>query len=502
MPTVRRSGTGGPASPHESQHVNETQHGHETQQIESQVAETEAARRANQAQQVQQTADPSRENSIASPEEAGRRRLESRIEGTARQVQLRSNYLPGRTIDGIRRMDEPPQTAQTVNIAQEPAFQALPEATRNRMMNEIRQNPNTSDQLQQVVNHPQYDDLSTRQQTQLLNVFANSDQNGREALPTLMSRQVQTGNPPQTGPALLSPDNTANRTTLLDNLDRLSTQPLRPDLESRRGELLGNVIQETAEPSWHISQARSGTCIEASVQHHLIRNSPSEYARIIGGLSSPEQAVTLADGSRMEAAQNDTAVPQLMTRIQDGEIREDVRSVTSRMFQSAARQHGHQAPLTEDGLGPGYSENANSEGPPLHRQGTLRVMNGIYNGPYEVQGLEQNREYTPEEAAPIQQGTHRRIQQELNNGNGPVLTGIQFGEEGHMVAVERIENGRVYFRNPWGSTDIQHRAGPYYDGQERTHPPRRVEDAQSGLESMSEREFQEVLLGTVVEPEA
>src|SRR6187397_1518970 len=87
---IRRVGTQGPSSPHEQVHAHESEHAHETEHSAAQnVEETEAARRTNAAQQTQQTENAtSRQNSVASPEEAGRRRLERGIEGTARQVQL------------------------------------------------------------------------------------------------------------------------------------------------------------------------------------------------------------------------------------------------------------------------------------------------------------------------------------------------------------------------------------------------------------------------------
>jgi hypothetical protein len=192
----------------------------------------------------------------------------------------------------------------------------------------------------------------------------------------------------------------------------------------------------------------------------------------------------------MEAAQNDTAPRPPLT---------DSRNVTSRMFQSAIRQYGCRAPEGR-GLGQDFTYDTDTDTNELNRGGIARTLRGLYNRPYESHGLEsRERPYGPEEAGPIQEATQRRIQEDLNNGNGPVMTAVYWGDGGHMVAVERIENGRVYFRNPWGSTENQ--TGPYYDGQERTDPPaRRVEDAQGGLESMSEREFQQIIHAAVVRP--
>ena len=58
---------------------------------------------------------------------------------------------------------------------------------------------------------------------------------------------------------------------------------------------------------------------------------------------------------------------------------------------------------------------------------------------------------------------------------------------GHMVVVEKVEAGRVYFRNPWGGRD----AG------ERSDPPRRIEPGRTGIESMTEAEFTKRAEGAV-----
>ena len=49
--------------------------------------------------------------------------------------------------------------------------------------------------------------------------------------------------------------------------------------------------------------------------------------------------------------------------------------------------------------------------------------------------------------------------------------------------VEEIRDGRVYFRNPWGPRDDE--AGTTYED-----PDRRLEDPDSGLESMTIEEFE------------
>src|SRR5262249_27888294 len=60
----------------------------------------------------------------------------------------------------------------------------------------------------------------------------------------------------------------------------------------------------------------------------------------------------------------------------------------------------------------------------------------------------------------------------------PTLVDLRWGDSGHAVVVTRIENDRVYFRNPWGEVkDVK-------DGYNYPDPPRRLEDAKNDIESM------------------
>ena len=51
-----------------------------------------------------------------------------------------------------------------------------------------------------------------------------------------------------------------------------------------------------------------------------------------------------------------------------------------------------------------------------------------------------------------------------------------------MVTFDRIEGGRLYYRNPWGKTTLK-------KGASRNPPGSRVEDA-NGLESIAKADFQ------------
>ena len=480
-------------------------------------------------QQSTQTGDGG-QSQRASEQEARSRRSEQQLTGQFRQAELQQQVTSGPTKqgqlsdpDGTGRVTRGPDSPQTIDVTRDPSFQALPEATRTRLQNEIGNSPDASARMQQVVNHPLYNEMNAEQRTRMLNVFANTDANGRESLPTLMNRRVVvgSGDPPPTAPALLTGDNTRSQTTLLDNLNNMANQPLNGDFTNRRGELMGRVIQETAEPTWRVDQGVTGTCAPTTVQAHLLQHSPSEYARIIGGLASPSRSVQLADGSTMTAAQNqagNTVTFQSGNPPTPNTVN-DPRSVSERMFQSAVKQHAERA-TPPVGQGPGYNLDANQAPSGLWDNKTGHVMSAIYNRRFEFypppaagqsggQGID-NFTSDPATRTTMRNELYNRVQNEINSGQGPVPVHIIWGNPGtthglHELNVERIENGRVYFRNPWGSRDPgsgQLNAVPNYsDGQNIAGPPpRRVEDSQSGMESMTEAQFRTLINGATIGP--
>ncbi len=60
-----------------------------------------------------------------------------------------------------------------------------------------------------------------------------------------------------------------------------------------------------------------------------------------------------------------------------------------------------------------------------------------------------------------------------------------------MVSFEKIENGRLYFRNPHGRSANA-------AGTKKENPPRRIEDPKNGIESMALEDVKKYITGTVV----
>jgi len=175
------------------------------------------------------------------------------------------------------------------------------------------------------------------------------------------------------------------------------------------------------------------------------------------------------------------------------------------MFQSSIQQHG-------DRLGnPNYQFNANTDNTGLWDNQTARVMGGLYNRSYQYfppgagsTGIN-NATNNPAQQTALRQQLFGQVQNEIQTHNGPVAVHVNWGGSSaagaqplHELLVERIENGRVYFRNPWGSREAQ--GATYRDGQSLNNPARRVEDSQSGLESMPASQFQGIINGGTIGP--
>jgi LysM repeat protein len=436
------------------------------------------------------------------PASAGKK-FESDLEGALMRSFLSADsQTPAIGLNQGNRQTLGPTSPQTIDVTQDPAFKALPLDVQFRMIGNQKGDPLYSQRLQQVLQNPLYANLTQDQQTKLLNVFASTDARGRDALPTLMNREVPvgSGDPPPTVPALLSIDNTAKHTSLLDNLNKLATEDMNPAAAGRRGEILGRTIEETGDPIWHLDQGSVGECAPTSLQTHLLLNTPSEYARLIGGLSSKSQVAVLSDGSVLAAAKNDIVPNATVIPSGTNSPISDTRSVTERMFQGAIQQYAGRS------AGGPQNFDCNTDQTGLGDQQVANVLHGLYNRPYSV---EPPNGQGVGGAVGSNQGQrdaiYNKVNAQLSQGAGPVAAGMIWGGNNaaagsHEIMVTKVDNGRVYFRNPWGSRDAQGAA--YKDNQNIAGPPpRRVEDSQGGLESMSVADFKRYLDGAVLGPQ-
>ncbi len=361
-------------------------------------------------------------------------------------------------------------------------FQALSPSLKGQTQS-LAQGANAMDRatLSGLVNSSSFRGMDADSQQKAINVFRAADSKGRFDLNVLAARNVGGK------PALLDRDSTGH--TTLDNLDKLASGPLSDEFAKEgvsRKQLLGSTIQEVGQPG-QINQDSKGTCTVTSVSYALSQRNPAEYARLVQGLASPEGQVKLRNGDTLD--RNGTGIaPDTATD----------RSASERLLQSSLMDYGngrlysydnvsdtHQSNLAQR-VARGWGNMLGVEASPvakgrsgLGETGIKKVYDGLFGGDAKL---------VVNDAA----GTKALDALAGAKPSTAMLT-LKWGNSAHEVAFDRIEGDRVYFRNPWGGRFVP-------SGAEMKGPPnRRLDDAFTGMESMSLEEAKKHLLSVVRE---
>ncbi len=214
--------------------------------------------------------------------------------------------------------------------------------------------------------------------------------------------------------------------TLLDQLHGLATQPLAPGID--RGAMVAEVVAEVENPV-RINQHGKGTCGATTAQILLIRQNPTEYVRLVRGLSSPDGAAQMFGGKTIRrhhdwAADNDNG-----------------RSNPSRMFQSAVMEFGQILP---------FSHYDNTDDKTVI--GGVGLFGGLMPGGL-AKALDQltGKDYESTAAWRWNRGAvYDDMKKMLAAGQGPIPISLTWNGGGHFVQVDKVENGKVTFTNPHG----------------------------------------------------
>jgi hypothetical protein len=230
-----------------------------------------------------------------------------------------------------------------------------------------------------------------------------------------------------------------NGTDLLTNLYAMASQPMAAGLDNHL--LTAQAIAHTADPAHTMTQGNRGTCAAATVEYMLARKNPSEYVRVATGLSSPQGVVDLASGKPVARAAD--CIPEDNSG----------RTALNRVVQAAF--------MNSEGLtaGSGQYSNIADRFQNVHSTGWNPFsrfkpkVEGLV--PKQVQDLAGNalgNRYVevfhegqdPYQALPMIDRATRAP------GNDGVPVSMQWDDARHRILVTGVENGRVYFRNPWG----------------------------------------------------
>lgn len=230
--------------------------------------------------------------------------------------------------------------------------------------------------------------------------------------------------------------------SLLTSLHELATNPVAKGID--RKELLGDVLQEIATPS-AIAQKNRGTCTATTLQIKMAMERPSEYARLVGGLASPEGKVPLANGDTLtrEAGTGTGQKIQVQYKGKPTMVN-DMRSVSSQLWQPALMQYGY---------GPKYDYDNKTDkvsgGAAPNAAFVSRMATGLAGE--ESASVRSWREEGGKKVD-NRDAMLDALRQEL--AHRPVAAGLLWGEGGnqggHEILVTRMDADRVYFNNPHG----------------------------------------------------
>lgn len=309
-----------------------------------------------------------------------------------------------------------------------------------------------------------YGRLNQSQRQSFDRIFLASDPMSKEPLKRLLESK-----------RLLSLRDLHGGATLLTNLDQLVQEPLAAGVD-RRG-LVSSALKQAENPG-EISQGGRGTCTVTTVEYMLAKQAPAEYVRVLAGLATGDGSVKLANGKTAKRVPDSTA--------QD----DSGRTEASRLFEASMMDFGnglmsYSNKSDNNGVGP-YTFLPGG----LSSGGTTKVVNAVLDEHYHT-GF----------ALPYVTLGHahlvKNLQAALAKGEmAPVSLDWRGDGEwkpaGHEVLGLKIENGRFYFRNPWGNYDAPGAEVGGKDG-----PRRRIED-RNGVESMPLAELEKSITGITI----
>ncbi len=288
----------------------------------------------------------------------------------------------------------------------------------------LRDNPPPAAvQAQAVKDHvsadPNFKALPAAQQQEFWTTFNAANTKGKVSLGALLEGTPQ-----------MFTDKDSTGHTLLDNLAQVATQKLHPSIPVTNGVLLDQLTTTLANPD-EIRQGSAPTCTVTSMQYELVRDNPSEYARLVAGLSSTSGQAQMAGGGMLQFNPGSAS---------HGAI--DGRDTSQAIFQSAGMDYANGGARYD----PITGENVNSSGPNnqgLSPEQQTSMLTQLFNITYQTDEL-------PDLAS--RKAELADLQNYVAVGrNRPVLMEIDQGSFNHSVTFEMLKDNKIFFRDPYGT---------------------------------------------------
>lgn len=430
--------------------------------------------------------------------------LKKIIGSEAFQSQKMTDALKTRTLEVAgNNAINPTFTDSLAKIVDSKSFDKMDDALKTRTL-DLAANHSANNQhtrsLTNLVTHDNFGAMPAQDQGKTLNVFEGASMDGKEALAKLMKKDVNGT------PALMS-KSTGTTGKLIDHLDRLNSTNIAPNVADGSGtpankrQVTEDLLKELANPNQNINQDNRGTCAPTSISYKLAVLNPAEYARIVTDLTTTGQS-TLANGSTIQ--------PPADAFMQDNSN----RSVSERLLQSSLMNLAYRGTYQNWNPGADGTRGTPDDGFLAQGGGTSRFLDGAPPGTVGLSPEQETtvlnattgktyRNYTGEaDAIPDNLDMLNKTKEQLKAGKGPVHAYVFWRTVHHGVEILKVEDGRVFFRNPVGGNipGVANGVGPTDVGPTppRT-PPRRVEDGPNGIESMSEADFMSRVAGLQIQ---
>jgi hypothetical protein len=220
--------------------------------------------------------------------------------------------------------------------------------------------------------------------------------------------------------------------TVLTNLEQLASQSLNTHLaqDTSTAEVLTSVLRDIVNPS-RISQGDAPTCTVTSMQFDLVADEPAEYARLMAGLTGPTGKVAMLGGGILKSGAK-------YARALDG------RPVSQALFQSACMEFANGKAMDFDpeaGQSTRVLTGSTQRGLKPHQQTTM--LRNLFGVRYVTDTF-----YEPQQGALALQRL-RGFDARASHSRTIILD-LDQGAINHAVALERVADGVVYYRDPEG----------------------------------------------------